>query len=174
MGLIRLIALLGLLCAGFWAVMTMPGAEPDRAPAVAAPQPSGNGNAVATAARADTASETRALPAAVRRLADQPVTGPVRPTILAEPVIDPAAVQPMAPVRKAVAEAAASGEGTIRRVGAYRVNVRGGPSTSFPVVGGLAQNEEVTVLEADASGWVRVRIEGDGIEGWISGRLLAP
>lgn len=113
------------------------------------------------------------MPAAVRRLADQPVTGPSRPVILQEAVIDPAAVQPMKALRAAtVAAVATDGAVTIRRVTANSANVRGGPSTQNAVVGRLSRGEEVEVLATDPSGWVQVRLQGDGIEGWVSERLL--
>lgn len=61
----------------------------------------------------------------------------------------------------------------IRVVTARAVNVRGGPSTNFDVVGGLLQGDEVLVVEPASDGWARVRIEGDGIEGYVATRFLA-
>ena len=59
----------------------------------------------------------------------------------------------------------------VQRVTATAANVRQGPSTGFDVVGRLTRGEEVAVLEK-ANGWAHIRIEGDGVEGWISTRLL--
>jgi uncharacterized protein YgiM (DUF1202 family) len=52
------------------------------------------------------------------------------------------------------------------------VNVRGGPSTNFEVVGRLTRAEAVTVVSPAEDGWVQIRIEGDGVEGFIAARLL--
>lgn len=170
--LMRLIVLLGLLALGLYGFVglgTVP-APVDRAERpVAAPAPTGG-----EVARADETQGPHGLPPAVRRLADQPVTGPMHPVILQDAVIDPAAVQPMQALRSATAAvvAVAPSGSTIRRVTANSINVRGGPSTQNPVVGRLARDEEVEVLATDPSGWVLVRVQGDGVEGWVSGRLL--
>ena len=52
------------------------------------------------------------------------------------------------------------------------VNVRGGPSTNNPVVGRLGRGEAVLVVWVEGNGWARVRVEGDGIDGYISAGLL--
>lgn len=172
MRLFLLLGLLGLgaygLVAGFGPTAPAPRAErPATQTAPAQDQPE--------VSRAAEAPGPRALPPAVRRLADQPVTGPARPVILQDAVIDPTAVQPMQALHQATAAAVATGSaGTIRRVTANSVNVRGGPSTQNPVVGRLTRGEEVEVLATDPSGWVQVRLQGDGVEGWVSGRLLGP
>lgn len=59
-------------------------------------------------------------------------------------------------------------------VTARSANVRSGPSTADPVVGRVTAGEEVlVVLEENATaGWSLVRIEGDGIEGYVASRLL--
>lgn len=61
----------------------------------------------------------------------------------------------------------------IRTVDASALNVRSGPTTSASVVGRLLQFEIVEVLEENSDGWARIRIEGDGIEGWVASRFLA-
>ncbi len=159
----RLIALLGLLGLTFYGLTALRLPEqPARAAPVAAPAP-------AQAARAD--SSPGSLPPSVRRLAESPVTGPARPVVLPEAVIDPAAVQPMAPARAAAKTTRPQGT-DIRRVSANSVNVRGGPSTGHPVVGRITRGEEVEVVETDPSGWLMIRIQGDGVEGWVAARLL--
>lgn len=60
-----------------------------------------------------------------------------------------------------------------RRVDASSLNVRAGPSTSDGVVGRLQEGERVTVVTELDDGWTLVRIEGDGIEGWVASRFLA-
>lgn len=64
--------------------------------------------------------------------------------------------------------------GLLYSVAATQANVRGGPGRSFAVVGNLNKGEQVlVVLEAQPiEGWSRIRIEGDGIEGYISTKLL--
>ena len=61
----------------------------------------------------------------------------------------------------------------IRTVDASALNVRSGPSTTDSVVGRLVQFEIVEVLEETGDGWARIRIEGDGIEGWVASRFLS-
>lgn len=167
----RLVMLLGVLMLGFFGVAALrPPAPVERSAQaqIAAPLP-----AAAEVSRADTAAETRGLPPTVRRLADSPVTGPARPTILPEAVIDPSAVQPMTAARATAGLTQNPSTGQFGRVVAASVNVRGGPSTGHSVIGRLTRNEEVEVLEASGSGWLRVRIQGDGVEGWVAARLVA-
>ncbi|WP_128254710.1 SH3 domain-containing protein [Falsirhodobacter deserti] len=56
-------------------------------------------------------------------------------------------------------------------VTASTLNVRFGPSTDRHAVGKLSQGEEVSVLRR-AAGWTQIRIEGDGVEGWVSSDYL--
>ena len=53
------------------------------------------------------------------------------------------------------------------------VNVRSGPSSRSSVVGKLGRGEAVTVVWVEANGWARIRIEGDGIEGYMAKDFLA-
>lgn len=55
-----------------------------------------------------------------------------------------------------------------------RINVRGGPSTKGDVLAKLGKGEEVLIVEDNGKGWVKIRIEGDGIEGWVASSLLVP
>jgi len=53
------------------------------------------------------------------------------------------------------------------------VNMRAGPGTGNAVVATLPPRSPVAALETDpATGWIRVRVEGSGEEGWIFGGLL--
>ena len=65
--------------------------------------------------------------------------------------------------------------GTLFTVAASTANVREGPGKAFGVLGSLARGEQVLVVEeADPTqGWSRVRLEGDGMEGYIATRLLS-
>ncbi|MEP4197977.1 MAG: SH3 domain-containing protein [Aliishimia sp.] len=60
----------------------------------------------------------------------------------------------------------------IREVTGNRVNVRGGPSTSFGVVNRLVRGDEVEILEDTGNGWVRLRPIDGGEEGWMADFLL--
>lgn len=166
----RLVVLLGLLGAAFYGAMQMQAPAPQtRAAPAAAPA----AEPVRDTATAPVATPST-LPATVRRLADSPVTGPTRPVVLPDAVIDPAAVQRIsAPAAQPAAPSPPRADGSaFRPVIANSANVRGGPSTGFPVVGRLTRGEEVEVVEADPSGWVRIRVQGDGVDGWIAARLL--
>jgi hypothetical protein len=85
-------------------------------------------------------------------------------------VLDP---QAAAAVTRPPAEGAATAANVIRVVIGSSVNVREGPSTEAAVLGKLVRGEEVLVIRAEANGWARVRIEGDGIEGFVATRFLS-
>ena len=53
-----------------------------------------------------------------------------------------------------------------------RVNVRQGPTTSAAVVDQVVFAEAVEVLTEPENGWVLIRIEGDGVEGYMASRFL--
>lgn len=72
--------------------------------------------------------------------------------------------------------APAASEPPLLRVGRVlgtKVNVREAPSAKATVLDQLRKDETVTVISADGSGWTLVRIEGDGIEGYIASRYLS-
>ncbi|OYU18064.1 MAG: hypothetical protein CFE34_12505 [Rhodobacteraceae bacterium PARR1] len=69
------------------------------------------------------------------------------------------------------ADTAAAGE-TIRWVAVERANVRADASKSATVTGRIERGEAVTVLWTEPSGWARVRIEGDGVDGFVHESLL--
>lgn len=93
----------------------------------------------------------------------EPEAQPEMPLIL--PLVSPAATQTEAP--------APTSGGEIRYITARSVNVREGPSTEFPVVGKLTRGEAALVIWTEDNGWARILIEGDGVEGFISGEFLA-
>lgn len=67
---------------------------------------------------------------------------------------------------------AAAAQVDYRTVTGNRVNLRGGPSTQFDVVTQLLKGEEVEVLDADGSGWLKLRaLDGNDI-GWMSQDFL--
>ena len=93
------------------------------------------------------------------------------PVMLAASAVDLAP----APVPEMQPEIANEAALRILRVNASGLNVREGPGTGYAVVGRLKRGDEVlVVVEPEASGgWALIRIEGDGVEGYVSGRLLA-
>ena len=83
-----------------------------------------------------------------------------------KPAIQPAVEQPAELIEASAA--ATEQEGTMMFVSGRSVNVRGGPSTRNPVVGKLSQGDAVLVVWAEDNGWARIRVEGDGIDGYMS------
>ncbi len=53
-------------------------------------------------------------------------------------------------------------------------NVRSGPGKAYGVLDSLAAGEQVLVVADDnpTDGWARIRLEGDGIDGYVAERLL--
>lgn len=88
------------------------------------------------------------------------------PLVAAEPAADP--------------EAGAVQTGTdpaplsqVNYVLGSNVNVREEPSAKSAVLDRLARGEAVTVLGSDTPGWSMIRIEGDGVEGFVATRYLS-
>lgn len=63
-------------------------------------------------------------------------------------------------------------DATIAMVTGNRVNVRSGPSTDYAVVGQVTFGEAAEVLSDNNGGWVQIRIQGDGVEGFVAARYL--
>ncbi len=78
-----------------------------------------------------------------------------------QPLVIPAAA---APITETPTE--------VQYVTGSSVNVRSGPSTRDAVVARLTRGEAVTVVWMEDNGWARVRIEGDGIDGFMSKDFL--
>lgn len=89
-----------------------------------------------------------------------------------EPASEPAAQSATAtPVTPTLAEP----EKLVRFVAVNTANVREGPSKDFAVIEKLARGEAVSVVSATEGpeGWTLIRIEGDGLEGYVSNALLS-
>lgn len=105
--------------------------------------------------------------------APAPETAPV--------TVTEAAFVPQAPlmVTPAVASSAAppaeESTGLLMVVNTKSVNVRAGPGKEFSVVDRLVRGESVLVVVQGEGpdGWSLIRIEGDGIEGYVASRLLS-
>ncbi|WP_103259114.1 SH3 domain-containing protein [Tabrizicola aquatica] len=70
------------------------------------------------------------------------------------------------------AETMAAEAGSVWYVDASSVNVRAEPTTDSDVVGKLA-NGEAALMVAEVDGeWVRIVIQGDGLEGYVARRFL--
>jgi len=89
------------------------------------------------------------------------------------PAIIPSLIVPDDPgiVETVAVEAPIIGE--IRSVTGNRVNVRGGPGTSYGVVNKLVLGDSVEVLSDNGDGWVLMRPLAGGPEGWMADFLLS-
>ena len=63
-------------------------------------------------------------------------------------------------------------EGEIWYVAGNSLNVRAGPSIIDAIVGKLSRGEAMLMVARDGGDWAQVRIEGDGIEGYVATRFL--
>lgn len=156
-----MIRLMVLLCAGLFLAMLIGGQDrgQQRFGLIAQPQP----DAVISAATLPAAAAATAKAAT-----SEAAFAPSQP-VMAAPVLVEAAAQPPASADTPLAE------GRILQVGAKSANVRSGPGTDFEVVSRLTRGESVLVVaEGDGpDGWSLIRIEGDGVEGYIATRLLS-
>lgn len=77
-------------------------------------------------------------------------------------------------VAETVAEPVAASDGLLMVVNSKSANVRSGPGKDYEVVGRLTRGESVLVVAQGEGpdGWSLIRIEGDGVEGYIATRLL--
>jgi uncharacterized protein YgiM (DUF1202 family) len=98
-------------------------------------------------------------------------SGP-KPQIVSTTVADPAKLAAlMAPAAHQNANTGLD-DMILRTVTATRVNVRSGPSTSNAVLGQVVRSDIVRVMSNPDDEWVKIIIEGDGIEGYMSARFL--
>lgn len=113
-----------------------------------------------------------ARPAPVRAAPPAPEVEPVAFVPTAPVVVKPAAPAPPPAALPEAAEVAAAA--TILYVDATRVNVREGPGRGHAVIGRLSRGEAVEVVAGDVDGWSLIRIEGDGLQGYVASQLLVP
>lgn len=183
--------LLTLLCAGMFLTlliggedrgqqrMGLRGVDPAAEPVVVAAAP---------VAAPEPAPQRVALRAPDPAPVPEPVVSEAPPALAERPVFSltsfapvqpdrqpPAPPLPAEPVAVAVPEPAADPVPAalpLRWVRSASINVRGGPSTNDAVIGNLKRGEAVAVVAEVADGWLLVRIEGDGVEGYVAARLL--
>jgi len=141
--------------AALYIVLAVFGRDPEGATEVLAAEPEATAPSDAPASAIGDAAIAAADPA--------PAVTPVRFVPMPGPTLKPAPEYRTAP----------AAAGRILAVGANRLNVRAGPGVSAPVLDQIERGEEVLVI-AERDGWAQIRIEGDGIEGWVSRRLLRP
>ena len=181
-----------LLCAAIFVTLLIAGEDKGQLrPGLAAAVADGEGIVVL---------ERRRAPAVTVAAAGPAEPGPAGAAPVVEPVVETASYTPPAapePARRVVpapvftlstlptasmdieeipaaAPAPAPAPGDVWYVTANAVNVREGPSTGAAVVDRLTRGEAVAVSFEPGSEWAHVRIEGDGLEGWVALRFLSP
>ena len=101
----------------------------------------------------------------------------ISPTAISPPPISPTPFSPPEPeiLIAQTPEPEPAQQPNLRYIAVASANVREGPSKDFAVLERLPRGEAVSVVATSdaASGWTLIRIEGDGIEGYISTSLLA-
>lgn len=161
-------------------------ATPERSAAVAAPRAPAEPAAevvlssyvpFASPAPATPPAQAVAEPLAPSATAPEAIPESIPEATIAEPAPPVFSLDnPPVPADQPAAELAIATETetatTLRYVSATAINVRQGPSTDYSVIGRLLRDEAVSVVEVAADGWVRIRIQGDGIEGYVADRLL--
>lgn len=121
--------------------------------------------ATAAAAPAPQPAPARVIPAAALATEDAGVTSGLT---LSLPLVDASAPLPEAP---AVTEPAAP-KPRVAYISGTKVNVRSGPSAETEALAQLLQGEAVLATPSDTPGWTLIRIEGDGLEGYVATRFL--
>lgn len=86
------------------------------------------------------------------------------------PAIIPSLIAPNDGLQESVSQVSLTED--IRTVSGNRVNVRGGPGTSFGVVGRMVRGDAVIVLEDNGNGWVRFESVDGATDGWVADFLL--
>jgi uncharacterized protein YgiM (DUF1202 family) len=133
--------------------------------------------------------QERAAALALAEAAPRPVADIVEAAFAEQPVevVAPAVVEPVvaepAPTDAAQVEATLTSESNgpvaadpstkVVYVTASAVNVREGPGTNYAVLGRLTRGETATLVWSDDTGWSRIRIEGDGMEGFIASSYVS-
>ncbi len=96
----------------------------------------------------------------------------IEPTQTATPVPPPFASPTSTPRPGPTGTSTPVSTGATIEVLSSRLNIRGGPNTSFPIVGYLNQGQEIPVLQRDAdTGWLQIPFpEAPDGKGWVTDR----
>ncbi len=108
------------------------------------------------------------VPLAAAKASDTPTIAPT-PTLLKAPTAtpSPSATQPPSHPTTQPPSHPTTQPPNLGRVTAYGLNVRTGPGTAYPIVGGLSQGDAVKVVGKNAPGdWLQIAYSGQ--EGWIA------
>ena len=118
-------------------------------------------------------------PAPVQRV----VFVPAQPVIQSVAAVNVAAAVPATPAvpNQSIAQTVAAlpeptiAGGRLSTVTGRGANVRFGPGTTFAVLDSLLAGDQVLVVDetTPTAGWSKIRIEGDGVEGYVASRLLS-
>lgn len=105
---------------------------------------------------------------------EAPVAVAVLPEIAPEALPQDVVAASFAPEKPLMAAPAAQAGGKLFYVASDTANVREGPGKDHAVIETLLKGESVLVVfQGEGSdGWSLIRIEGDGVEGYVASRLL--
>lgn len=79
--------------------------------------------------------------------------------------------EPIGPIPTSTPQATATPQGVVATITRAVQNVRSGPSTDYPIIGQLQQNEQVQVIGANIDfTWLVIQFRGQ--QGWISAPIL--
>jgi ABC-type branched-subunit amino acid transport system substrate-binding protein len=79
--------------------------------------------------------------------------------------------EPVGPIPTATPQATATPQGVVATITRAVQNVRSGPSTDYPIIGQLQQNEQVQVIGANGDfTWIVIQFRGQ--QGWLSTPIL--
>lgn len=101
-----------------------------------------------------------------------PITDPTLTESATTPAIIPSLIAPNDGGLVQSASLLPSNGQDVREVTGNRVNVRGGPGTSFSIVTSLGRGDSVEILQDNGDGWVKMRPLTGGPEGWMADFLL--
>ncbi|MGL4322198.1 MAG: SH3 domain-containing protein [Paracoccaceae bacterium] len=174
--------LIALLCAAMFTVLLIGGEDRgqlrpglENAPAITAestPAPAEQAPVLVAAAPVAAADAAPAEVASVSApVTVESATTPETEAAITETVFSLANYSNEAPVEAAPVEPQTAGD--LAYVDAQSVNVREGPGTQNAVLTKLTRGEAVTIVSTDDTGWARIRLEGDGIEGFMSMEYLS-
>lgn len=131
-------------------------------------------NAPEEQAKAPVIEATRIAASPVVQAQPATIEPPSAPAAVITPLFVKSAPRPalaVSPEYLDATPAVATATSDIRTVTAGTLNVRARPSGSAARVDSVTRGEEVLVI-SEQDGWAKIRIEGDGIEGWVAAKFL--